>query len=219
MCEKHNVQVIERVSYTLYDPEDIHSLNKNTVPNTFEDFKRICSKIGDPEKPLPKLDLNFIASRLIKTDDIYIKEKHQVPDLAYFKKEKECDEQDKCLFQGGETKALELCKNRLDYETVAFKAGISNPNLKKPVIFTTEVSLSPYFRFGCLSIRKFYWDIKNCYEKVTNCKAFKLCKNFLQLNLIYFRILLVLKEIFTRLNNCCGVNTFIKCLIKTTNSI
>ena len=166
MCEKHNVQIIERVSYTLYDPEDTHNLNNNSVPNTFEDFKKICSKIGEPEKPLPKLDLRFIASRLIKTDDIYNIEDHKVPDLDYFKKDKECEEQEKCLFQGGETKALELCRRRLEYETESFKQGLINPNLKKPVIFTTEISLSPYFRFGCLSVRKFYWDIKNSFEKV-----------------------------------------------------
>ena len=111
--------------------------------------------------------LGWQANRLIKTDDIYVKEKHKVPDIEYFQKEKECQEQEVCLFLGGETKALELCKRRIENETDFFKKGKTNPNLKKPVIFTTEVSLSPYLRFGCLSTRKLYWDIKNCYDKVT----------------------------------------------------
>ena len=114
---------------------------------------------------------------MIKTDDIYIKQLHQVPDIEFFNKEIECDEQKVCLFEGGETKALELCKKRVDYETESFKNGKMNPNLKKPIIFTTEVSLSPYLRFGCLSIRKLYWDIKNCYEKV-NKKNFSLTLTF-----------------------------------------
>jgi cryptochrome len=172
MCKKYDVQVIERVSYTLYDPEDIHNLNNNSVPNTFEDFKKICAKIGEPEKPRPKIDLKLISNRLIKTDDLYIKTQHQVPDIEFFNKKKECDEQETCLFEGGETKALELCTKRLECETESFRNGKMNPNLKKPIMFTNEVSLSPYLRFGCLSIRKFYWDIKNCYETVKK-KIFK----------------------------------------------
>jgi cryptochrome len=135
------------------------------VPNTFEDFKRICIKIGDPDKPKPKIDLKFITSRLLRLDDIYDKNLHRIPDLDFFNKKMEFDEQKVCLFPGGETKALELYQRRLEYEKENFKKGNQNPNLKKPMLFTEEISLSPYIRFGCLSPRKFYWDIKDSYDQ------------------------------------------------------
>ena len=112
------------------------------------------------------MDLPFVTSRLLKTANIYNKEIHQVPNLEFFSKKKECDEQDFCLFEGGETKGLELSRSRLEYEVELFKNGQTNPNLQRPDIFSNKVSLSPYFRFGCLSIRNFYWEIKLSYEKV-----------------------------------------------------
>ena len=166
ICKKHNIQVIERSTHTLYDPEEIYRLNGDSMPNTFEDFKNLCLRIGQPEKPVPSIDLQFISSRLLKTANIYNKEIHQVPGLEFFSKKKECDEQEICLFEGGETKALELSRKRLEYEVELFNNGQTNPNLSKPDIFSSKVSLSPYFRFGCLSVRRFYWEIKLSYEKV-----------------------------------------------------
>lgn len=167
LCKKHNVQVIERSTHTLYDPEEIYRLNDDSIPNTFEEFKKICLKIGQPEKPVPSIDLQFISSRLLKTANIYNKDIHQVPSLEFLNKKKECDEQDVCLFEGGEMKGLELSRKRLEYEVELFKNGQTNPNLFKPEISSTKVSLSPYFKFGCISVRKFYWEIKLSYEKVS----------------------------------------------------
>ena len=62
--------------------------------------------------------------------------------------------------------ALELFERRYEIEKQSFQEGVSNPNLLKPVLFTKEVPLSPYFRFGCLSVRYFFWKIKDAYEKV-----------------------------------------------------
>lgn len=166
LCSKYSVQVIERVSHTLYDPEEIFSVNANAPPNTCEELRKSCYRIGDPDKPVPKPDLQFIASHLMSTNDLYDPKKHKVPDLDYFNLKPDCKEQEVCLFEGGETKALQLVKIRIQYEKDAFKQGKINPNLSKPILFTKEVSLSPYLRFGCLSVRKFYWDLRKAFLKV-----------------------------------------------------
>ena len=122
--------------------------------------------IGKPEKPKQTPDLEVIGLRLSSTDDIYIKEKHKVPDIEFFDIKPEFDEQEICLYPGGEIVALDLFKKRLDYEREFFQAGKVKPNWSKPVLFTKETSFSAYITFGCLSVRKFYWDIKINFEKV-----------------------------------------------------
>ena len=123
-------------------------------------------KLGEPEQPVPSADFNFIASNLISNKNLYDEKIHKVPDLDDLGIKPECSEQEVCIFQGGETKALELFKRRLENEIESFKRGVLNPNLSKPIIFTKEISLSPYLRYGCLSVRKFYWDVKKAYLKV-----------------------------------------------------
>ena len=63
-------------------------------------------------------------------------------------------------------KALELYDKRYQIEKELFTKGIVNPNLSKPLIFSQEIPLSPYFRFGCLSVRKFYHEIRDAYFDV-----------------------------------------------------
>ena len=41
MSKKNEVQIIERVSHTLYDPEDIFNMNDNLPPNTCKYKKKI----------------------------------------------------------------------------------------------------------------------------------------------------------------------------------
>jgi cryptochrome len=136
------------------------------APNTCEHLKKICNKIGEPEKPIPKPDLDFISAHLVSTTSLYDPRIHKVPDIEYFNKKLECKEQETCKFEGGETKALQLFKLRIENEKETFKQGKLNPNIHKDILFTKEISLSPYLRFGCLSVRKFYWDLKKAFQKV-----------------------------------------------------
>ena len=166
VCRKHQVQVIEYVSHTLYDPEDIFNLNDDSPPNTQEQLKKFCLKIGEPIKPIPAPDFKFISSYLLKKNHLYDQRLHRVPKTDKFNIKPEFKEQEICLFHGGETRALKLFKRRMEYEIESFKQGKVNPNFYKPILFTKEVSLSPYLRFGCLSVKKFYWDLKKAFNKV-----------------------------------------------------
>lgn len=166
MSKKNEVQIIERVSHTLYDPEDIFNMNDNLPPNTCLEMREACKKIGEPEAAESKPDLAFISSNLVSNKSLYDPIVHKVPELERFDVKPDFPEQvGSCIYVGGETKALELLKKRIEYEIDSFKRGQINPNLTKPVIFTKEISLSPFLRFGCLSVRKFYWDITKAFQK------------------------------------------------------
>ena len=48
----------------------------------------------------------------------------------------------------------------------AYKAGYIMPNQYKPDLVGAPNSMSPHLRFGCLSIRKFYWELHDIFAKV-----------------------------------------------------
>lgn len=103
MCQMHQVEVIERISQTLYDPDTILRLNNGLPPNTYEDFKNVCKQIGEPIETIPKPDLKFFSLHLIKTNDIYKENNHKVPDIEFFNMKPECQEQVHSFYKGGET--------------------------------------------------------------------------------------------------------------------
>lgn len=74
---------------------------------------------------------------------------------------------------GGETEALKLLQKRLKIERNAFEEGYYLPNQAVPNLLTPPTSMSPALRFGCLSTRKFYWDIHDLFLNVQKKNAVK----------------------------------------------
>ena len=66
-------------------------------------------------------------------------------------------------FIGGETKGLEIMRNYLkDKRKVNnFSKPCTAPNSIKP----STTSLSPYLKFGCLSVKLFYYSLKEVMDK------------------------------------------------------
>ena len=54
----------------------------------------------------------------------------------------------------------------------AFKGGYCLPNQYMPDLLGTPKSLSAYLRFGCLSVRRFYWKIHDTYSEVRAVSLF-----------------------------------------------
>lgn len=69
-------------------------------------------------------------------------------------------------WKGGETQALRHLEERLKVEENAFKNGYYLPNQAIPNILGTSKSMSAHLRFGCLSVRRFYWEVHDLFEKV-----------------------------------------------------
>ena len=168
-CRRQNVQVIERVSHTLYDPDEIFNLNNAMPPNTCEEMRKALLRIGEPEAPAPVPDLQFMALNQVSNASLYDADRHRVPNIEWLGVWPECAEQlGKCVYEGGETRALEQLKRRLAIEKEAFRQGKLNSPNESSIVLTGDhnVCISPYLRYGCLSVRKFYWDIKRAYMKV-----------------------------------------------------
>lgn len=80
-----------------------------------------------------------------------------------------CENSDSDLiiqWRGGELQALLHLKNRLKIESAAFRKGLYLPNQANPDLLQSQTSMSPYLRFGCLSVRHFYWSVHDLFYKV-----------------------------------------------------
>ncbi|XP_041452601.1 cryptochrome-1-like [Lytechinus variegatus] len=164
LCKEMNVECIERVSHTLWNPDHIIEKNGGTPPITYSMFMECVTEIGHPPRPMPdpiftKVKMNVLAD---------FEERFSLPSLEALGVRLECPEQEKKVWKGGETRALELFRVRILHEEEAFKGGYCLPNQYMPDLLGTPKSLSAYLRFGCLSVRKFYWKIHDTYSELKN---------------------------------------------------
>lgn len=68
-------------------------------------------------------------------------------------------------WKGGELRALDSLKERLHVEQVAFQRGSYLPNQLSPDLVGTPTTVSAYLRFGCLSVRRFYYAIHDLFQR------------------------------------------------------
>lgn len=164
LCEESGITCKFFTSHTLYSPQDIISKNGGTPPLTLELFQLVISSLGDSMRPIPEPNLEGVNMPVPENF-----EKFALPNLSYFGIEPECEEQKKPInvFVGGEKRALALLKARLEKEKLFFEQGSCLPNHQEnPELLAKAISLSPYLRFGCVSIRKTYWGICDTYKQV-----------------------------------------------------
>lgn len=69
-------------------------------------------------------------------------------------------------WKGGEKRALEHLQLRLKVEEEAFLNGTYLPNHANPNLLSASTSLSAALRFGCLSVRRFYYEIHDLFTNV-----------------------------------------------------
>ena len=108
-------------------------------------------------KPLPEPIQKFNTLNIDK--NLY-----EIPDLASIGvDEAQCGPD---LFPGGETEALKRFHKKFENEAwiASFQKPQTSPNSLQP---STTV-LSPYLKFGCISVRLFYEQLKEVYRKKIN---------------------------------------------------
>ena len=147
LAQSLNIQSQKFYSHTLYEPAKVMSCNGNRILTTFKDFKAILPLLGVPESPLnpPISDiLRAFAGDDDHSDDFAI------PTLA------ELGFPNDLLYTshwiGGETEALRklpiYCQQR-----------VNAPSKPVDALFDKS-SMSPYIKYGCLSVRYFLWNVK-----------------------------------------------------------
>ncbi|XP_064609648.1 cryptochrome-1-like [Liolophura sinensis] len=164
LCEDEGVTCVEKISHTLWNPHVIIKLNGGLPPVTYMLFNQVARSTGKPDRPVG--DPDFTKVKLPVSDNH--SEQFGVPSLADMGVKPECKEQDDRInkWMGGETKALELLESRLKLEAEAFEKNIFLPNQHQVDLIGSPMSLSAYLRFGCVSVRKFYWGIQDTYVKL-----------------------------------------------------
>ena len=161
-CKKHHIEVISVSSHTLYDMNYLLQLSGKKVVTTFSSFASILDRAGVPEKSYPDVTAAFppLADPALLNPKSY-----NLPTL----------EDDCCLpeqelkdysggiskYPGGESFALaRLDKHLNDIKWIcAFEKPESSPNSLDP---STTV-LSPYLKFGCLSVKLFREKLLEAY--------------------------------------------------------
>ncbi|GIY03032.1 cryptochrome-1 [Caerostris extrusa] len=142
---------IDTEPYAKIRDEKIENLMKSL---NVEVTKFCTNTLYDPEQIIAFCD----NSTLIE-DDHEIK--YNVPTL----KELNVDESDlnPCLFPGGESEALRRLEQILPKEDYICK--FEKPNTSPNSIIPSTTVLSPYVKFGCLSVRTFFFKIREIYLK------------------------------------------------------
>ncbi|KAL3690722.1 hypothetical protein R1sor_004373 [Riccia sorocarpa] len=154
-CEHRGIEVHTPVSHTIFDPREIIAKNGGKPPLTYQAF---CRKLGKPPKPLA--DVFEIPALPLDLRDVNVVPLPSLEELGYVNLKEEFSP-----FRGGETEGLK----RLE-ECLADKKWVSEFEKPKgdPTAFLKPATtcLSPYFKFGCVSVRLFYFRLLAVYAEV-----------------------------------------------------
>ena len=154
ICSRLGVSVSTYFSHTLYDPLELIRLNNGQIPFSYKDFRRILPLVGKPMCPLPEPNRSSILPSIqygadnMNDDDDGTAKIPTLQELGFTNSEALYTN----LWVGGETEAF----SRLSrfFTTRAFHSDDPTSWLMN------KDSLSPYFRFGCLSVRQFFSQLK-----------------------------------------------------------
>jgi len=161
MCKEMGIEVISRFSHTLYHPQTIIEKNRGRVPLTYRQFHNIIATVDPPPPPEPDITLQFIAGsytpKNYEADDRY-----NVPTLKELGFD--IDGLMPAVWKGGETEAMTRLQRHLEHRT--WVACCDQPKMTPQSLLASQTGLSPYFRFGCLSVRLFHQQLTSLYKKI-----------------------------------------------------
>ena len=193
MAKEHGVEVLVRSGRTLFDVDEVVEKNGGRATMSMGQLKKATEKMG-VEKPLDTIETVPSCGELLKDLKGVEQEElvwdtreegdmqrniRQGEDKAYEEgllgPRGECEVptleemgiemgEAKGRHKGGETEALRLLKKIIDDEeyTATFEKPASAPTDFDPQSTTL---LSPHHHFGSLSVRKFWWDVVQVFEK------------------------------------------------------
>ncbi|XP_064397582.1 cryptochrome-2-like isoform X3 [Halichondria panicea] len=144
--------------HTLYESEKL--VQPNSAVMTLKEFKAMLSSYGPPEKPIqppaPRTGVPF---------DLGLPEEFRLPTLQEVGFSNQETVRAHLLWMGGESVALQkvttYVKTRAKMNPVSAEALLD------------KSSLSPYIRFGCLSVRYLFWKVKELVSEDSSLEEFQ----------------------------------------------
>jgi cryptochrome len=153
---KREIEVESFVSHTMYDPERLLALAGGDVTTTYNTFLKLLSRAGAvPAAVAAPSELNAPSGAAIG-DDPAGKE-WQLPTLTEAGFDVAVDATEASPLPGGETEALRRLKEFLtDAKRVR---AFEKPKTAPTALVPETTCLSPYLKFGTLSVRRFWHDL------------------------------------------------------------
>uniref|UniRef100_A0A182YN81 Photolyase/cryptochrome alpha/beta domain-containing protein n=1 Tax=Anopheles stephensi TaxID=30069 RepID=A0A182YN81_ANOST len=157
-AKKHRVEIHVEKSHTIFDPEAIVKKNAGKPPLTYQRYATLASACKiPPVLPAPsKLPAKCAAPESDKEE-----RKNPACYDPPTMKELGVDEgtMSECKFPGGETESLRRMEEVLGRK--AWVCNFEKPNTSPNSLEPSTTVLSPYLKFGCLSVRLFYSRISD----------------------------------------------------------
>ncbi|CAH1645315.1 unnamed protein product [Spodoptera littoralis] len=166
-CKEIGVVCKEHVSHTLWEPDTVIKANGGIPPLTYQMFLHTVATIGDPPRPVGEVDFTGVKFGSLPEsfyNEFTVFDKTPKPeDLGVFLENEDIR---MIRWVGGETTALKQMQQRLAVEYETFLRGSYLPTHGNPDLLGPPISLSPALRFGCLSVRSFYWSVQDLFRQV-----------------------------------------------------
>nr|BBD05665.1 cryptochrome 1 [Svercacheta siamensis] len=168
-CLENKIECCEKVSHTLWDPHLVQKTNGGVPPLTFQMFLHTVSVIGPPPRPVGDINWSSVEfgtlTQLSLPHNLHMFQQLLMPeDFGIYPEVKNRDRIVHWI--GGERQALKHLKERLKVEEDAFREGYYLPNQARPDLLGPPSSQSAALRFGCLSVRRFYWSIQDLFSNI-----------------------------------------------------
>lgn len=120
LAKENGIEVISRVSHTLYDPRILRGLSSGNVPLLFDEFKEFVLQKLESERPVPRVDRKLFGACVtpIGRDHQHCYGLPRLDEIGgrFSKSSSVCSE----LYKGGEREALRRMETALQ-EVRAFK--------------------------------------------------------------------------------------------------
>ncbi|XP_058501254.1 cryptochrome-2 [Solea solea] len=161
MAQEFGVETVVRNSHTLYNLDRIIEMNNNSPPLTFKRFQTIVSRLELPRRPMPPLMLQQMDKCCTEISDKH-DQLYSIPSLEElgFRTQGLLP----AVWKGGESEALHRLNKHLDKKV--WVANFEHSRVNTCSLYASPTGLSPYLRFGCLSCRVLYYNLRELYMKL-----------------------------------------------------
>lgn len=162
LCKTQDIEVFTSNSHTLYDMNRLYGVNGEKVSTTYSSFTNLLDRVGLPEPSCADITKPFPS---LGDDSLYNPENFKLPSLIDDCCLKEIDfeksTREVSKFPGGESNALKRLEEHL--KNIKWICTFEKPETFPNSLEPSTTVLSPYLKFGCLSVKYFREQLMKTY--------------------------------------------------------